>query len=110
VPGLLCEGLAIAQAIGFARGKQIVLEVAADLAVLRGEWRRAARLFGSAEAQLESMGLKRTPEDDAVLRRWIAQAREALGNDAFAASECEGRALPYEDAIDDARQWLEGGS
>ncbi|HKP65140.1 MAG TPA: tetratricopeptide repeat protein, partial [Casimicrobiaceae bacterium] len=107
VPGLLCEGLAIAQAIGSARGKQIVLEVAADLAVLRGDWRRAARFFGSAEAQLESMGLKRTPEDDAVLKRRIARAREALGTDAFADSESEGRALPYDAAIDDARQWLE---
>jgi len=107
VPELLREGLAIARAIGSARGMQNVLEVAADLAVLRGDWRRAARLFGSAEAQLEVMGLKRTPEDDAVLKRRIARARDALGSDAFVDSECEGRALPYEAALDDARQWLE---
>ena len=109
VPRLLCEGLAIAGSIGSSRGLQNVLEVAAGLAVLRGDWRRAARLFGSAEAQLEEMGLKRTPEDDAVLQRRIARAREALGETAFAESESAGRTLAYEAAIDDARQWLEGG-
>ena len=106
VQGLLREGLAIAHAIGSARGVQNVLEVAAGLAVLRGDWRRAARLFGTVEAKQKQMGLKRTPEDDAVLMRRIACAREELGDASFAAEEAAGRALTYEAAVDDARLWL----
>jgi len=100
-------GLAIARAIGSARGVQNVLEVAAGLAVLCGDWRRAARLFGTVEAQLAQMGLRRTPEDDAALIRCIAIARETLGEALFAAEETAGRALSYDVAIDDAREWLE---
>ena len=98
--------MAIAHAIGSARGVQNVLEVAAGLAVLRGDWRRAARLFGTVEAKQKQMGLKRTPEDDAVLMRRIACAREELGDASFAAEEAAGRALTYEAAVDDARLWL----
>ena len=53
---LLREGMAIARAIGSARGVQNVLEVAAGLAVLHGDWRRAARHFGTVEAKQEQMG------------------------------------------------------
>ena len=107
VQELLREGLAIARAIGSARGVQNVLEVGAGLAVLRGDWRRAARLFGTVEAQLEHMGLRRTPEDDAALIRCIASAREILGETLFDAEQTAGRALAYDVAVDDAREWLE---
>ena len=50
--------------------------------------------------------MKRTPEDDAVLMRSIACAREELGDASFAAEEAAGRALTYEAAVDDARLWL----
>lgn len=93
--------------LGSARAVQNVLEVAAGLAVLHGDWARAVRYFGAGEAQLAQMAIKRTPEDNAVLMRNIAKARDALGEPAFVALESAGRALSYDDAIEDARAWLE---
>jgi predicted ATPase len=107
VRSLLREGLVIGCDIGSARAVQNVIEVAACLAVLREEWERAARFFGSVEAQLAQMAMKRTPEDHAVLVRRIATARDALGDAVFAAHEAAGRALSYDDAIEDVRAWLE---
>ena len=107
VRSLLREGLVIGCDIGSTRAVQNVIEVAACLAVLREEWERAARFFGSVEAQLAQMAMKRTPEDHAVLVRRIATARDALGDAVFAAHEAAGRALSYDDAIEDARAWLE---
>jgi hypothetical protein len=86
---------------------QNVLEVGAGLAVLRGDWRRAARLFGTVEAQLAHMGLRRTPEDNAALIRCIASARGMLGETLFDAEQAAGRALAYDVAVNDAREWLE---
>ena len=103
---LLREGVSIACAIGSARAVQNVLEVAAGLAVLHGDWVRAVRYFGAGEAQLAQMAIKRTPEDNAVLMRSIVKARDALGDSAFLAAESAGRALTYDDAIEDARAWL----
>jgi hypothetical protein len=38
--------------------------------------------------------------------RNIVKARDALGDSAFLAAESAGRALSYDDAIEDARAWL----
>jgi hypothetical protein len=74
---------------------------------MRTEWPRAARLFGAAEAQLAQTGLHRDPADEAFLAPLIQQARDALGAEAFDLAATSGRALGYEDAIAEARSWLE---
>jgi predicted ATPase/class 3 adenylate cyclase len=104
---LLREAVMVAQDIGSTRAGQNALEVASGLAVLCADWERAARIFGSIEAQLEQMGLRRTPADEAFLASRIAKARAALGDAAFAAAEAAGRSLTYDDALDEVRAWLQ---
>jgi non-specific serine/threonine protein kinase len=104
----LLEAVAIAEEIGSKPAGQCALEVAAGLAALRRDWVRAARYFGSAEAQIAQTGLKRDPADEAFLVPLVAHTRQALGAPAFAAAETVGRGLNYEQALGDARAWLEG--
>jgi hypothetical protein len=75
----------------------------------RREWPRAARYYGAAEAQAAATGFRRDAADEAFLAPHIAAAREALGTEAFAAAEAAGRALPYADALADARAWFPAG-
>jgi predicted ATPase/DNA-binding winged helix-turn-helix (wHTH) protein len=107
---MLLEALAIAAEIGSKRMGQSVLEVSAGLAALREEWEYAARFYGAAEAQAGQTGLHRDPADEAFLAPRIAQAREALAAAAFATAEGAGRALVYEEAMGEARAWLENSS
>jgi len=83
-----------------------ILEASCGLAVLHGEWPRAARLFGAAEAQSALTGLHRDPADEAFLAPRVASARKKTKAAAFAAAEAEGRALGYEAAITETRAWL----
>jgi predicted ATPase len=104
---MLLETFAIAGEIGTKPAGLSALEVSAGLAAMRTEWPRAARLFGAAEAQLAQTGLHRDPADEAFLAPLIQQARDALGAEAFDLAATSGRALGYEDAIAEARSWLE---
>ena len=104
----LSEALAIAEAIGSKRAGQSGLEVCAALHVSREEWERAAILFGAAEAQMDRSGFRGDPADEAFLAPLVAKAREALGEQGFASAMATGRALPYEIAIEEARELLEG--
>ena len=104
---MLTEALAIADEIGSKRMGQCVLEVCAGLAVLREDWARAARFYGAAETQAGETGLHRDPADEAFLAPRIAHAREAFSAAMFAPSEGAGRALTYQEAMDEARAWLE---
>jgi predicted ATPase/class 3 adenylate cyclase len=104
---MLQEALAIACETGSKPVGQSVLDVAAGLAALHKEWERVARLFGAAEAQIARTGIQRDPSDEAFLRPRVTKAREALGPPKFDTAAHAGRALGYEDAIADARRWLD---
>jgi hypothetical protein len=104
----LLETLVIAQEIGATRPGHQALEVAALFAILRAEWARAAQFFGAVEAQMEELGLRRTPADEEFLSQRIAKARDALGAAAFTTAEAAGRALSLDEALTEARAWLEG--
>jgi non-specific serine/threonine protein kinase len=106
VPPVLREVVDIAVESGSAPVGQSVLEVASALAAVRGDWLRAARYFGSAEAQAAATGFRRDPTDEAFLAPHMAAARKMLGPAAFAAEENAGRALPYANALADTRAWL----
>ena len=105
---VLLEALTIAEEIASRPAGQSVVEVCAGLAALGKEWERAARFYGVAEAQIAYTGIQRDPTDEAFLRPLVAKSRAALGTDAFAAVEDAGRALSYDNAIAEARIWLEG--
>jgi len=104
---MLLEILTIAEANGSKRAGRSVLEVAAGLAAHVGELESATRFYGVTQAQLEQTGYHRDPADEAFLSPLIARALEGLGATAFAAAETAARALSYEDALAEARAWLE---
>jgi len=106
--GFLREVLAVAEEIGSKPLGRHVVEVSAALAALCKEWERTARLFGAADAQLRTMGRSREPADEAFLTPVAVKAQEALGEARFTSADAAGRALSYEDAIEEARAWLEG--
>ena len=104
---MLLEALAIAGAIGSRPAGQSVLEVCAGLAVFCADWERAVRFFGMADAQMGYTGIHRDAADTAFLEPLISKARNALDASAFAAADSAGRALSYDEAILEARRWLE---
>jgi len=106
VPAMLLEVIDIVDETGSKPAAQSMLEVCAGLAASRGEWERAATLFGATEAHAHSTGLHRDPADEAFLAPRIDKARRALGDAAFASSEAAGRAFAYEEAKAQARAWL----
>ena len=105
---MLLEVSAIAGETGSKAVSQSLLDVSAGLAVLHGDWERAARFYGAAEAQITQTGLQRDAGDQAFLTPLIGKAREALGGTAFADVERAGRVLAYEQAMSQARGWLSG--
>ena len=104
---MLLEVLSIAEEIGSKAAGQSLLDVAAGLGALREKWERTALFFGAAEAQTGQTGLHRDPADEAFLTPLIAMARAALGPAAFGAAEVAGHSLSYNEAITEARAWLE---
>jgi predicted ATPase/DNA-binding CsgD family transcriptional regulator len=102
------EREAIAQCRGESdtdkRMRAACLSDLAGIAYVRGEPRRAARLFGASEALCEPARLpyallplmRRVREDD------VAAVRAALGDEAFTAEWAAGQALPVELAIFEA--------
>jgi tetratricopeptide (TPR) repeat protein len=106
VPTMLLEGLAICDEIGSRMLGAYTMMVASGLAAFRTESSRAAELHAAASRQLDDVGYRFEPADEAFLAPLIAQAREALGDAQFAAAKVSGRALSYETAMTTTREWL----
>ena len=104
---MLLEVLTIIDKIGSKPVEQSLLEVCAGLAAQRGEWERAAQLFGTVEAQMQHTGLQRDPSDEAFLAPLIAKTKAALGTAIFSAAEAAGRMLTFVEARAEVRTWLE---
>ena len=104
---MLLEVFSMAELTGSRATVQSVLEVEAGLAALLEDWGHAARFYGAAEAMAAATGLRRDAADESFLAPRIEKARAQLGADAFEAAEREGRALPSEGALQEARAWLD---
>ena len=74
----------------------------AALAAAQGRPERNLRLAGAAAALLEAIGAAPQPVAQRSLERWLAQARQALGEAAAAARFAEGRGLSLEQAVAEA--------
>ena len=105
--GMLREGFAISEEIGSKRVGVVHLRIATELAAYFREWECAARLYGAAQALSEKMGYHPEPTEEVSQAPFIARTREALDAAAFAAAESTGRSLSYDEAIVEARSWLE---
>ncbi len=101
---MLLEVMKIGEEIGSKPVRRSALEVCAGLAAAREHWLQAAQLFGVAEAQREQTKLRRDPADQAFLDPLIARARQALGHQTFASAEEQGRTLPLDAALAQARE------
>jgi tetratricopeptide (TPR) repeat protein len=103
----LLEVLEIVVELGSKPAGVSALEVCAGLAAHGSEPEAAARFFGAAESQLSQTGLHRDPADEAFLAPLMDAARAHLGPKAFAAAQTAGRALSYDQAMLEARAWLD---
>ncbi len=102
----LTEALGLAEALKPTPVAQWAVDVCAAVAAAREDWCRAARFYGFAEAQTEASGLRRDPTDASFLAPYIEQARRQLGGAAFDQEAMNGRALPPDEAVAIARQWV----
>ena len=91
----------------WAAAGQIALATCAALAASFRKRESAARLHGAAESQAEASAYHPEPTFEQILAPLIARTREALGTPAFAVAKAAGRALSYEDAMAQARAWLD---
>jgi predicted ATPase/DNA-binding XRE family transcriptional regulator len=71
----------------------------AMIAAATGKSARAARLFAAAAALRKQLGATLPPNDQTLQERYLAAAREHLG-DGFACAWAEGEALSLDEAID----------
>ncbi len=86
-----------------------VLEVTAALASASGSAARAARGWGASESARARLGRSLAPGDEQFLLPWVERARATLGEPGFEEAQSGGRSLSYEEALSEARVWLELG-
>jgi len=79
------------------------LECLASTLVAVGETRRAARIFGAAEALRATIGSPRFPAERDEYEAGIAAARAALGDVAFDTERQIGASMTLERSLDEAR-------
>jgi predicted ATPase/DNA-binding winged helix-turn-helix (wHTH) protein/Tfp pilus assembly protein PilF len=90
---MLKEALAIWVELASPFGLASVLDDFACLAWLQAQAARAARLWGRAARLREEVGLAQSPMVRTTLDPYVAAARTAMGDEAFASAWAEGRAM-----------------
>jgi len=103
----LLEALAIAEDIGERLLGLAILGIAATIEGTEQQFERAARSYGAMRAEGERQGFDAN-RDDEILLPLIAQAREVLGEEAFAEAEAAGYRLAYAEAMAEVRSWMAG--
>jgi tetratricopeptide (TPR) repeat protein len=106
----LAESLTLLQEVGERWVTVHALEVCACLAAALGRQRadsepagrRAARLFGAAEALRETLGAPTLPIYQAQYQRGVAATRALLDDATFEAAWAEGRTMTFEQAVAEA--------
>jgi predicted ATPase len=101
------ESLTLFRAVGHRWSVADSLAGLAALAAARGRASLAARLFGAEKAAHDAIDVSGRQRDPANLREWeryMALAREALGEAAWRDAWHEGQALALEEALELARE------
>jgi hypothetical protein len=83
-----------------------LLDASTGLCASLGDSTQAARFHGAALAVMEQRHFGREPADERFVLSFVRKAREDLGPEAFAAAEAAGRALSFEEARAEVREWL----
>ncbi len=100
--GLYEESLLIQKDLGEWWIMAETLEAFAVLAVEEDRADQAPRLFGAAEALRESIGTPLSPGDRTYYDQVVTTAQALLSEDAFTAAWAEGRAMTWEQAVEEA--------
>jgi predicted ATPase/DNA-binding CsgD family transcriptional regulator/Tfp pilus assembly protein PilF len=98
------EALQTFAACGDISSSANVLGSLAEMAHSFGDSERGARLFGAAQAQLDSIGTARGPEELEDYERILGVVRDALSAEAFAAEWAKGESLTLALAVADASE------
>lgn len=97
------QALLLTRALGESRSRRLIgflLEGMAMTALEHAQPKRAARLLGASDAQLEAIGVMRTASADREeYDGLVADLQAALGEEPFAALREEGRALRMDQAV-----------
>jgi non-specific serine/threonine protein kinase len=93
------QSLELNMKLGHKQGVAACITGFACIALDRGEANIAVQLFAAVETQLEKILYWLMPSDSIEFERNVSLAREQLGEEAFAASWAEGRAMTTEQAI-----------
>ena len=102
---LLAEGLTRWEQDG-SGSREILAEwlaAVARLAACRRRAETAGRLYGAAEALFDAVGQPLVVPPRSLYRRHVEALRNTMGADVFAAAWAAGRALPLEQAVEEAR-------
>ena len=94
------ESLTMCKDLGDKMVASFSLGGLACISAIEGNAKRAARLFGAAEAFLEAVGSQLEPEEDALRQPYLAAARSRLDEATWQAEWLQGRAMSMERAID----------
>ncbi|MGZ4391339.1 MAG: ATP-binding protein [Gaiellaceae bacterium] len=94
------ESIELAWEMGYLAQVAECLRGIAVIALAGGDAREAATLLGVFAAFVERIGAILSPAEKEALDATIAQAREALGNDAFDAAWAEGGGLSLDQAVE----------
>ena len=107
---LYAESLALYQRLGDKSEVIACLQDVADLVYRQGQAEQAARLYGAVAAARDANGHALSPVDQACFERDVAALRATLGDDSFTGAWMEGRALPLERMVEQARAVIEGST
>jgi len=105
--GLYAESLALYRQLGDKSEVIACLQDVADLIYRQGQAEQAARLYGAVAVGRDANGHTLSPVDQARFERDVAALRATLGVDSFTVAWIEGRALPLEQIVEQARAVVE---
>jgi hypothetical protein len=100
------QALRIAVEIASAPAGLGALDVCTALAAGAGDWKRAARFFGAAEAHASRSAIRRDAVDARFIAPSLERARAALGAAAFASARVEGSRCDFHQALREALAWV----
>jgi hypothetical protein len=91
--------LALARELADPRRIANTLEYLVNVVAAAGHGEQAARLFGTATALREAIGAPRPSVERTLTEQEVATARQALGEEAWAAAFAAGQAMTLDEAI-----------
>ena len=103
----LQEGTRLVERTGSKYVGAFIMVAIGALAGVLGDPARAARFWGAAAETRERMGVALDRSDQKFYDPHAARVCAVLGDEAFGAAERQGRAVPYESALAEARAWVE---